>query len=603
MNSSIFRDVPAQGDFNIPFKLKENLLLDWLLELSKQQSREACSSILQLIQTLNQTKLPAKTRSSLLKSCHEYFKEYSSRLEGACWDASLPFSAKEHDYAEAVVWNYLTLGEGFFLTAQDSEARTDEMFALYMSCYCLGQAHLYTAAVYKTPSETFWQLSYQVYAWAEKYDLLEATINDSHLKNISLKDMFAQCFIFQSCDTNQFRPRDMRTIFNFLPQVCGNFSVYKLADIKFQTEVLKIAYLQAIANSLGDLVEKLADKIHIRQDLFVFDLNQNYPPVIFNPTHSLSTPTLRYFTAATVVENLEQIIEKSEIWNGVLKSINRELFSRVIRTLEPGRKRKYARSQVEHTMLGVIGFENILGFLYRVSDKNRAKISPVAPPVPAPKTYQELQQYVEHVHPQMGAINGGFSEVNFIFHSENERADWAAQNNMEDISHRVVSLKRLAIFDSSARGYSVNWADDESSKAKIGDIFAIISADRKRLEVAIIRRIAMTGAENYKFGTQILGLAAELVILAHIDPHELRLLNNDSYYRKISDWGIFLPSIEAWEQADSVIYPIGHFQVGDLIYIYKSNKTIKAAIVKELNATATIVHAELDYASLDFSFS
>lgn len=587
MNSLIFRDIPAQNDFKIPFKLKEDLLLDWLLGLAKQQSREACAAILQLLQALNNTKLTAKTRCCFLKTCHEYFKEYSNHLPGSCWDASLPFSVQEQDYAEAIVWNYLALGEGFFLAAQDLEARTDEMFALYMSCYCLGQAHLYTAAVYKSPGEFFWQLVYQVYAWVEKYDLFETAVNANDLKNIILKDMFAQLFIFQCCDTHQFRPRDMRTIFNFLPKVCGNFSVYKLSDLKFQTEILKISYLHAIANTLGDATETLAEEMNAHQDLFVFDLNQNHPPVIFNHTYSFSTPSLRYFTAATVVENLEKIIEKPEIGTGVLKSINHELFVRVIRTLEPGRKRKYARSQAEHTMLGIIGFENILSFLYKVSHKNSV---PCPVPVNTPKSPEKLKRYENNIQPQMGTIDGGFTEINFILQSAHNKATWD-HKHVIDISNRAVSLKKLTIFDSSARGYSVHWADNESSKAKIGDIFALISKDKKHLEIAIIRRIATTSEEDYKFGTEVLGFKSELVIITDTNQQ-----NNSS------SWAIFLPGNEKLEQADSVIYPIGSFQTGDFIYIYKRNTKVKAAIAKELNATATIVHAELDYSPLDYSF-
>lgn len=586
MKSSIFKAIPKENDFKIPFKLKEDLLLDWLLGLSEHDSREACSSILHLLQTLNKTDITAKLRLSCLKNSYKYFKQYASHLEGSCWDASLPLSAKEQDYAEAIVWNYLALSEGFFIAAQYLDSRADEMFALYMSCYSLGQAQLHSAAVYTNPDPFFWKLVYKVFAWVEKYGLFETKINeidDNDLKDITLNEMFAQLFIFQSCDTNQFRPRDMQTIFNFLPKACANFTTYKLSDIKFQTEVLKIPYLQAIANNFGSSTEKLAEKINSRQDLMVFDIKQNIPPAIFNQSYSISTSSLRYFTAAIVVKNLEQIIYKGEMWSGIFRTMNHELFMRVIKTLEPGRKRKHARSQAGHTMLGIIGFESIISFLYKVSHKNNPITNWMSHSefVNSEATNENLKEYLIETQPQMGAIDGGFAERNLPYQPGSDKA---SRDNKLDIINKPVSLKRLTIFDSSARGYSVYWPDDESSKAKIGDIFAIISEDKKRLEIALIRRIAITSEQSHKFGTEVLGFESEIVMITRVDNE------------RVGGWGIFIPAIKALEQAESVIYPLGNFKVGDFVYLYKRNEKIKVGIKKELNATAAIVHAELNYA-------
>lgn len=587
MNSPIFKDIPDQNDFVIPFKLKEELLLSWLLDLSKKQGRDACRSLLQFLQVLNKTEIAAKTRVSFLKSSLEYLKQYIARLEGSCWEASLPLSEKEQDYAEMVAWNYLALGKGFFTAAQDSTARVDEMFALYSSCDCLRQAQLHIAAVYKNPSESFWQLTYKVFAWVEKYKLAETRINDSDLKEVTLNGLFAEIFIFQICDTTQFRPRDMQTIFNFLPKVCDKFAVYKLSDVKFQTEFLKVSYMQAVANNIAHSAEKLVEilekRVSSQQDLFVFDSNLALAPTILNQTSSCA-PSLRYFTAVGVAENLERILTTGEAWRGVLKSINHELFGRVIKTLEPGSKRKHDRTKTEQSLLGVIGFECIVGFLYKISSKNKAmndELSAAQAFKGTPTSYEELQNYALQTKHQMGAIDGGFLEMDF----EQQLILGSAWNkkNETDITQNPVILKRLTIFDSSTRGYSVYWADNQNSKAKVGDIFGIISEDKKRLEIAIIRRIIMLDQQDYKFGTEVLGFESELVMITDID--------NQS----AGKWGVFMRSSESLNQADSVVYAIGHFQVGDFVYIYKSDKKVRALFKKELNATAAIVHVELDY--------
>ena len=135
----------------------------------------------------------------------------------------------------------------------------------------------------------------------------------------------------------------------------------------------------------------------------------------------------------------------------------------------PGRKRKYARSPVHSTRLGIIGFENILSFLYKVGHKE--SITPETPEVNVRKKSKEkITQYEIQLKPQMGAIDGGFTEKDFFYQSLSHHETIESHKLLKDIGHREVSLKRIMIFDSSTHGYLVHWPDDASSKAKIGDI-------------------------------------------------------------------------------------------------------------------------------------
>ena len=584
MTSPRFKEIPEVISFEIPFKLKEELLLSWLLELSSLPSRDACEWLLRFLQVFNKTHVAAKTRIAYLKNSHEYLKKYISRLEGACWDVSLPLSEKELDYAKAVAWNYQVLGEGFFIAAQELATRTDEMFALSMSCHCLRQAQLHIASVYNSPNRSFWQLTYKVFAWVEKYKLSELKMTDSKSKDITLNTLLAEIFVFQISDTTQFRPRDIQTIFNFLPTVCNDFAVYKLADIKFQTHFLNVSYPNALANRVSNSAGKLADLIEKKvnssqNDLFVFDLNQAASPFIINPTYSFATPSLRYFSALSVVENIEQILRKGEVWRGVLKPINTELFKRIVKTLTHETKRRDTRTKTEQNRLAVIGFESIVGFLYKICSKN--KIAQIQASLNRPSIYEALKKYAGETKYQLEVIDDGFFELDF---EQPLKLDSPWSNKTEaDITQNSVVLKKLVIFDSSESGYSVHWEDNQNSKAKVGDIFGIISQDKKRLEIAIIRRIIMDGHYDYKFGTEVLGFKSELVMI--------RLVDNQSTGR----WGIFIPGIESLNRADSLLYAIGHFQEGDFVCIYTSTKTVKAGLKKGLNATAAVVHIELDY--------
>ncbi|MBL0263687.1 MAG: hypothetical protein IPQ05_07370 [Leptospiraceae bacterium] len=83
MNSAAkFRETPTSTSFTIPFKLEESALLNWLMELTHYDAKEACIKILYVLQALNKTDMPAKTRVEFLLLIIEYLKQYINRLEG-----------------------------------------------------------------------------------------------------------------------------------------------------------------------------------------------------------------------------------------------------------------------------------------------------------------------------------------------------------------------------------------------------------------------------------------------------------------------------------------------------------------------------------------
>jgi hypothetical protein len=580
MSGLLFRDIPKIGKFKISFELKKNALSDWLLELSTHNTRMACASLLQFLQAINQLDLTAKNRISFLKISHEYLKQYIKQLDSSCWEASLPLSVKEVDYAEAIVWNYLTLSEGFFIAAQDSGIKTEQLFALYMACYSLGQAQLHIAAVYKTPNEAFWRLTYQIFSWAEKYNLLRTQINKESLKNIMINDLFIQIFIFQSCETNQFSPHEMRIIFDFLPKVSSNCFIYQLLDIKFQTEILNIPYFQAILNKFHNLPENILEAIEDCNDLFVFDFHTATPPAIFNQTFSVAQTSLRYFITTPVTDKLRYILENGETWHGILKLINQKLFEHVIQIVEHKRRRRYARLQVEDRLLGVIGFENIVSFLYKVGRKSNVKMDPVLKSNLS--SYEELKEYVNTTKIQQREIDGSLEEIEFVCPFENDNSIWSHKTE-KNITDRLVSLKKLTVCDSSMRGYLIHWSNDENLKMKIGDLFGVISKDKKRLEIAIIRRIGVTSKEGFNLGIEVLGFSSELVVITFMEDESR------------GEWAIFIPGSKKLEQEDSIIYQIGSFCIGEFIYIHRHNKKISAVIIKEFNVISSITHAELRY--------
>jgi hypothetical protein len=548
MNNSKFRAIPENNNFEIPFKLEKKPLLEWLNTLSSMESKVACLQLLRLLQTLNKANISSKKRLVFLTIIADYLKSYVNHLEGVCWDVGFPLTIDERVYAEAITWNYLLLSEGFFIAAEDTITKQEAAFSLAIALQAKRQAQLHIAAVYSLPNDGFWKEVYQMFIFAEKRKFLDIKIK--RLKDITVASIFKKLFIFQACDTNQFRARDMQTIFYFLDNICDKVAIQLQIDQEFS--------------------------------YFAFDLDADNPPFKVNDdANNTTSVNIRYFSPIIVAHEIYDTLKRGTTWTGTIKSINTTLFLRVIKTLGLGQKRRYTRLNDGHQVLGVIGFEDIVNFLR----KNKT-ISPnnfLESDVSSQKTKDvtgELKLYIKNKN--LTKKDKNLSQETLI------DSIWQVPESIDINDTKDVNVKKIHIFDSSAKGYSVYWNDSNTKiKAKIGDVFGIISKDEKRLEIALIRRIAMSEGDNFRFGAEVIGFESEVVYICHPD-------DKDRYI-----WAIFIPGIKVLGQADTLIFSIGSFKAGDGIYIYKDKQKIQGLVVKELHSTSGIILVELAYPSED----
>ncbi len=548
MNNAKFRAIPENNNFEIPFKLEKKPLLEWLNTLSSMEGKAACLQLLRLLQTLNEANISSKKRIVFLTLIADYLKSYVNHLEGVCWDVGFPLTIDERVYAEAITWNYLLLSQGFFIAAEDSISKQEAAFSLATALQAKRQAQLHIAAVYSLPNDGFWRDVYQMFSVAEKRNLLDIRIK--RLKDITIASIFKKLFIFQVCDTNQFRARDMQTIFYFLDNVCDKVVIKSQIDQEFS--------------------------------YFAIDLGTDSPPFKVNDEiDNLTSMNNRCFSPIIVAHEIYDHLKKETKWTGTIKSINTLLFLRVIKTLGLGQKRKYTRLNDGHQVLGVIGFEDIVSFLR----KNKT-ISPNSflesdiKPQKEKEVTEELKLYIKN--------KNAMKEDDALSKKTLADSIWQTPVPINVNDCKEVKVKKIHIFDSSAKGYSVYWNDSNTKiKAKIGDVFGIISEDEKRLEIALIRRISMSEEDNFRFGAEVIGFESEVVYICHPD-------DKDRYI-----WAIFIPGIKILGQADTLIFSIGSFKAGDGIYIYKDKQKIQGLVVKELHSTSGIILVELAYPSED----
>lgn len=569
-NDSKFRSVPKQNNFVIPFKLEEKALLGWLVELTYRDGEEACSETIALLQAMNKIE-PQKNRLSLLKMIYEYLGHYFSRLKGECWDAGIPLSTDETTYVEMIAWNYLLLGQSFFIAAEQTNKKDDALFSAAMALQVLGQAQLHIAATYSDPNDGFWSLLYQIFAWAEKKKFLHLPVEDNPLKGLTINTLFATNLIFYLCDINQFHARDMRTIFKFLPKFCVDLPITLYPEDN--------------------------------DGLFMLDLKYDNPPHDVEKQTELGSDLVRYFSPVIVAEAIDERIlqREGDMWSGTLRSINTALFARVAKTLGLQQERRHHRKAERRNLLGVIGFENIVGFLYKITKNLVINLR-------QPRKQQKPDDFSDD--PYFGSDDAS-DPLGFDTDYQHEEsaakpmlptteAIWEEQDNkIIDIPVKNVSLQPLKICDSSMTGYSVSWTQSHG-RAKVGDLFGIISEDKKRLEVAIIRRVVVdsgdiihkiaqnTGVEirgelssEFKVGAELLGFESEIAYLCGVE-------------KQGAAWAVFIPEFDSLARPNTIVYKTGVFTTGDTVYMHKGNdETILCLLLKELHSTAGFSHVEI----------
>lgn len=538
MNNQKFKPIP-QSDFNITFKMEEQSISEWLIHLSNYDGKEACLQTLLLLQAINKAKLDVKTKTRFLNIVHDYLTHFIGSLINPCWDVGFPLTFEEREYAEAITWNYLTLGESFFNIAKEADKKVDELFSLYAAIKYFGQAQLHIAAIYCFPSDGFWQTVYQIYAHAEKRKLLDDSINKLELKNVTINILFKQILVFQICDTNQYRPRDMRTIFNFLFHTCNVVSIQK--------------------------------KTSYEQGLFLFDLSSDNPSINFKKSMLKQGDSIRYFSPVILASNILNIIKQGDVWTGVAKSINTSLFLRVVKTLEQTQKRKYDRTHNHNKAFAVIGFYHIICFLRNVTPET-ANL-----PHLKEQIVNKLKLFSDNPIEPKKVI--AFERDNYINNDTLKNKLFNDSTNITEPSF----IKELTILDNSVKGYSVNW-DQTDFKVQIGDVFGLIlGKTKKRLEIALIRRITMISPNDYKFGAEVIGFESEVVYISH--------------NKEIADgcWGVLVLGIMELNEPDTLLYPINRFKTGDKIYLFRKKGTALYLLTKELHSTISISHVELNF--------
>ncbi|NOT85602.1 MAG: hypothetical protein HOP02_12680 [Methylococcaceae bacterium] len=570
MKNQRFRDLPATEVIPLHFVEDEKQLDDWLNSLLALDTTLAAEKILQAISALEQADLKTSLKIKLLHKIHQFFPKIVNTLQKSYIDSSLPLSDQATHNVELVVWINMQLARALRQCKLKYVTLGKEQQAglLYLSLDSLSQALLHISLSYKVPMPGFWAMCYELYARAEQANLTDITITLNVRNNESITRLFKHMLIFQLCDTQQFRCRDILMLFEYLSNASATAHILANYQPKWQAVVC------------------------------MFNLNKDLPPQKINPTDAHDDLSERFITSVSVAKSMYDGLQKTTALaeqpfsNNAIRSINHEALLRALNTLGLARKRKFTRVAEKTEFTGIVGLGSLIEYLQSKTDIGLISPEPIKaqadakPLKSARKTQFDLIPIGEEVahHMRDNAKQGQNEQLTKLFSFGTEKSvptqNFQRSQAAETPGKSVPLTCQFEMQDSSAKGYGLV-VKLPTTQVKIGDIIAVITHKTERIEVGIVRRINQMPNQQLRLGVEVISFESELVFVSN--PQQLTQ----------GFWGILLPGLKTLKQADSLVYNSSLFKQGDIIHIKGAQNQVNYRLHKILQISAAATHMEL----------
>ena len=567
-----FRAPPDIAIDVLPFELNELAFTEWLDHLSFKNSRLACQKLYSVLKALDRTVLDLRLEFAFLHSTVPVVDGLAERLEFSFVDSGFPLTEEELTDVEILGWTYMHLASRFSLLYQQIEAEeehwseADKAKTLYRAFYTVGRQQLYANEVYMLVYNGFWQKCYQNYLQAEKSSLLDYPISEGENNNSTINAVFKQILIFDICDTNCFRSRDIKNLYGLLK---------RFSDMAV-----------------------IMDKPPANQEIgvFQFNLNSDQNPKKLSPAMPSSDNFSRYIDVIPVAKKLYRSLQQRENGRNTLQSANKALLLKVVSMLSKGRKRKNTRFTSQGNAAGFIGFNNAVSVIAKAHGKTANNLMPI--PVYDPRIAGRWKEpdfdlvpigdEFEHqlhqkqcagviIDPKIAKILEAGSQVN------SHAGDWTQANNERSRLMEEVAIGHFDVCNSSIKGYGLLWKSG-AQKVKIGEIFGVEQDQGKRIEIGLVRRITIQSDQALKLGVELIGLESDMIWLVRAGINKSQGM-----------LAIFIPAMAVLRQPDSIVVANTQLKSGLAVVIYQDNSEISCKLGNLLHSTPAVSHFELVY--------
>ncbi len=572
----MFKSVPEVNDKAIPFALEVSELSIWLREKSAAGNWSSCNEVFKAVKVINEQELKPKQNFVFLEGFNAFLKNFTKQVENSYLESSFPLTPENSAHVELITWTYAEIAKGYYniidaLDEKTNEALSEERKALvlYRALQMAGLAYLHVSEVYLQPFQGFWQLCYQIYTKAEQLDILDIEIQSNDIKSETVNSMFKHILVFELCDTNQFRAKEMRTIYKFLGGFAGHAELF--------SEI---------------------DDSKVNQGMNLFQLDKDTGPVNLANQALKNDNNVRYISAIKIAKKIYQCLQEGSIGKGALKSINEALFLRVVKTLGKVQKRRHTRVKEERDSSVIIGINNVISFLHSIDKENKDEIEksnanlyndarlagmwkipdlnlvPIGDEVGL--KMERKQKYNVNTDVRLSKI------MNAAKAGQSNSGIWDQPANDQEKMKEDVESDVFEILDSSTRGYNARCKASDIN-VRIGEVFAVVADSGTRVEVGLIRRISYSANDELQLGVELIGWEAKAVCISRPKEDDTAI------------WAILLPGEKVLKENDSVLFESSNFLSGEFIDLRQGRTKIQCRLKKLLHSTSSVSHAELLY--------
>lgn len=564
MGNVKFLSVPANLISEKPEGWNFQTLSEWLQRLSVNELEHSTRKICSLLQALQQSNLKPAVQAELLSEIMEYTKQFEYRVEYIYLDSALPLEEYPQHCVEWLVWCYLEMADCFFMLAEKTEQPAKEANCLYWALHALSRAYLHTVAIYFDPVDGFWYRCNRIFALAETKGLLNIKISCTEFAEHSINHLYKLLMVFSVCDLRQFRPREMRRVFEFLSQ-----HVHPLE----------------IGREVGEDSLKGTYQIDLGTD--------SSPQNLDKIGEYTANPANRFFATAKFARMIYRQLKKDRSRSGQPKPVDMTVLTRMIKSLALVSTRQYQRKDEQYQLQGIIGFNNIKTYLGRDKDvKAKPTHEDLIPPRPGePITYDtsqfelvgEGEELVYHMSANLKRQFKRDTQMRRIMSASGDLSKKVPIWGKQPVTKKtVVETNAFSTLNTSAKGYGVA-VINRQAKVTVGEIFTVVIEPGPEYEVSIIRHIRRLSTEKLYIGAELIGFAKEVVTL------------RGTGQKKKESKALFLPGIDALKQPDTVVFDSEEFQIGELVMVTIDFKEVPCLLRTLVDSTACFSQAELFY--------
>ena len=566
MEISTFASAPTVNQLKLPFTVSKSKIEAWLHNLPGEEAYSSCAQLLNTLQILNSKDLRGQKRFVAMEAIGNYLDVFINPIEKKFIDAGFPLNQEEADHIALIIWTYGELAKGFSLCVSEKQLSSDENgLAIYNGLKALANVLLYISMAYESPYKGFWKLYYLLYQQAKQLDLLESDIYQNSILLGRIDQVFKQNLCFFHCGSNQLRPKEMKTIYQFLSDY-GEKALIRA----------KITQKQAIYYT-------------------AFDVSQDLPPAKLINISKSKPGNIRYFSPINVAKAIDHDIQNQPAGTDIMNSVKITLLHKILKTLSLTQSRKFSRVKEDKSEYGVIGFNDSVQYLRNSESKTSpdemvvTEYDPRIAGIWTEPSLEMLPEGEELVQKMWNTLKTGFEhdkKINQIFTTRKNIASsdsiWSVtgKSNTQDDS---VKFGEFSVNNSSINGYSMMLKNGYQVRTNINELIGFTNNEDDRIEIGLIRRINKTPKGGINFGIELMALESQALCISK--QHKL----NDTF------WALFLPGIKSLNKPDSIMFSSNIFASGDFICLHQGINKIYCRLNKLLHETAEIRHVELHY--------